>query len=48
MGRDLEGLRAVLEAERDSGRRYMMMETSVYGREYRYVERLHRAGGWVS
>lgn len=44
MGRDIAGLRAVLEAERASGRRYMMMETSVYGREFRYVERLQREG----
>ncbi len=44
MARDLEGLRTVLDAERVSGRRYMMMETSVYGRELRYVERLQRDG----
>jgi predicted dehydrogenase len=44
MARDHDGLRAVLQAERASGRRYMMMETSVYGREYSHVERLHREG----
>jgi predicted dehydrogenase len=44
MARDIDGLRAVLEAERASGKRYMMMETSVYGRELRFVERLLRAG----
>jgi predicted dehydrogenase len=44
MAADLEGIDSVLEAQAASGRRYMMMETSVYGREYRHVERLHREG----
>jgi predicted dehydrogenase len=44
MAADLEGIDSVLEAQAASGKRYMMMETSVYGREFRHVERLHRDG----
>lgn len=44
MGLEIDELRAVVEAERASGKRYMMMETSVYGREHRYVARLLRDG----
>ena len=44
MGLELDELRAIVDAERSSGKRYMMMETSVYAREFRYVERLMRDG----
>ena len=37
MALELDDLTRVVEAERASGKRYMMMETTVYGREYRYV-----------
>ena len=37
MALELEDLHRVVDAERASGKRYMMMETTVYGREYRYV-----------
>jgi len=45
MATELDDLRAVAAAQRRSGKNYMMMETAVYGREYRFVERLYRAGG---
>ncbi|MEU8005601.1 hypothetical protein AB0B66_30960 [Catellatospora sp. NPDC049111] len=38
---DVEAVRAAAHA---SGRVYMMMETSVYAREYHAVEELHRSG----
>jgi predicted dehydrogenase len=38
-------IRRVLEAERSSNCRYMMMETMVYSRAYLYVKDLHEAGG---
>ena len=44
MGLENDELAAVVDAERVSGKRYMMMETSVYGREYRYVARLLQEG----
>jgi predicted dehydrogenase len=34
----------ILEAERISGKRYMMMETMVFSREYLYVRGMHEAG----
>ena len=43
-GLELDELSTIIEAERTSGKRYMMMETSVYGREFRFVERLMREG----
>ena len=44
MATELDDLRAIVAAQRASGRVYMMMETSVYGREYRYAAALHRSG----
>ncbi|GAA2394777.1 oxidoreductase [Catellatospora methionotrophica] len=44
MAMSLEDLGAVRAAAHASGRVYMMMETSVYAREYHAVERLHRSG----
>ncbi|PWH04926.1 oxidoreductase [Brachybacterium endophyticum] len=37
-----EDLERLIEVERRTGKRYMMMETSVYGREYRWASALHR------
>lgn len=37
MGLEIDDLRRVVAAEDASGKRYMMMETAVYGREYRFV-----------
>lgn len=42
----LEDLDRLVAAEERSGRNYMMMETAVYGREYRYVDRIFRDGGF--
>lgn len=39
-----EELERLIETERRTGKRYMMMETSVYGREYRWAAALHREG----
>lgn len=44
MALELEDLDRVVDAEARSGKRYMMMETTVYGREYRYVRRLLEGG----
>lgn len=40
----LDDLDRLIEAEDGSGRNYMMMETAVYGREYRYVRHMHESG----
>lgn len=44
MALELDDLQRVVDAERASGKRYMMMETTVYGREYRYVRSRLEAG----
>ena len=44
MATSLEDLAAVIAAQRVSGTTYMMMETSVYGREFLTVRDLHRSG----
>lgn len=41
---DLEGLRRIVDAERASGKRYMMMETAVYTREFLYAREMQRRG----
>lgn len=38
MATSIEGLRAIVAAQRKSGRNYMMMETSVYTRHFMYVK----------
>ena len=40
MATTLDGLRAVVEAQRSSGRVYMMMETAVYSREFLYAREI--------
>ena len=44
MATSLDDLARIVDAERASGRHYMMMETMLYGREYLYVDGLHHAG----
>jgi predicted dehydrogenase len=44
MATTVEECLQIVEAERRSGKRYMMMETAVYTREYLYVQELARAG----
>lgn len=44
MGLELDDLRRVVAAEDATGKRYMMMETTVYGREYRFVRAQLEAG----
>ena len=44
MATELDDLHAIVEAERESGKRYMMMETSVYGREFLAVADLYLSG----
>lgn len=44
MGVTLEDLDRLVVAQERSGRNYMMMETSVYGREYRYTHGVYTAG----
>jgi predicted dehydrogenase len=43
-GTSLEGLRALVAAQRESGRAYMMMETAVYTREFLFVKALYEGG----
>jgi len=44
MGTSLNELREIIDAERETGLRYMMMETQVYSHHYFYVQALHEAG----
>ncbi len=44
MAMSLEDIDRITEAQRRSGRTYMMMETMVYGREYLYAQDLYRRG----
>ena len=44
MATSLEDLRAIVGAQRKSGRNYMMMETAVYTRPFLYASELSRAG----
>src|SRR5665811_1386754 len=44
MATTLEECRAIVEASRESGKNYMMMETTVFSREFLYVQELVRAG----
>ncbi|WP_424769310.1 Gfo/Idh/MocA family protein [Paenibacillus sp. sgz302251] len=44
MGLSLDEVNAVLEAKRESGKNYMMMETAVFSREYLYVKQLYETG----
>lgn len=44
MALEVQELHAVVAAERRSGKRYMMMETSVYGREYLMAQDMYAAG----
>lgn len=44
MATELDDLQAIIEAQRTSGKQYMMMETTVYAEEYRLIERMYRDG----
>ena len=44
MGTSVEECRAIVEAQRASGKVYMMMETVVYSREYLFVKELYDKG----
>jgi predicted dehydrogenase len=44
MGTSVEECRAIVEAQRASGKIYMMMETVVYSREYLFVKDLYTRG----
>src|SRR5918911_5376658 len=44
MGTSVEECRALVEAQRKSGKVYMMMETVVYSREYLFVKELYDKG----
>lgn len=45
MATTLPDIEAIIAARRESGKNYMMMETSVYGREFFFVDELVRSGG---
>ncbi|GGD83386.1 Gfo/Idh/MocA family protein [Paenibacillus nasutitermitis] len=44
MATSLEDCRRIVEAQQQSGKNYMMMETAVYTREYLYVKELRDSG----
>ena len=44
MGMSIDELYQVIEARKRSGKHYMFMETSVYGREFLYVKNLYEKG----
>jgi len=44
MATSVEDMRSIIAAQRASGKNYMMMETSVYGREYLAVRDLYHTG----
>jgi len=44
MATDLDDLRRIVAAQRQSGKNYMMMETAVYTREFLFAQDLHRRG----
>ena len=44
MGMSIDELYQVIEARKKSGKHYMFMETSVYGREFLYVKELYEKG----
>lgn len=44
MGMSLEELYAVIEARKKSGKQYMFLETTVFGREFFYVQDLYQKG----
>jgi predicted dehydrogenase len=44
MATALDDLDRIITAQRASGRTYMMMETTVFAREYRYIRKLHDSG----
>ncbi len=44
MATTLEECRAIVEASRDSGKNYMMMETTVFSREFLHVQGMVRSG----
>lgn len=44
MATTIDGLRAIVEAQASTGKNYMMMETSAYGREYLLSKHLYDTG----
>ncbi len=44
MATEIDDLNAIVSAQQTSGKNYMMMETSVYGREYLVAAEMYRAG----
>ena len=44
MATEIADLHAIVAAQRESGKTYMMMETAVYGREYLVTEEMFRTG----
>ncbi len=44
MATSIDGIEQIIAAQQDSGKRYMMMETMVFGREFLYARDLHRRG----
>ena len=44
MATSLEDVQAILDAERESGKHFMMMETTLYTYQFRYVQKMLRSG----
>lgn len=47
MGMSIDELYQVIDARKRSGKHYMFMETSVYGREFLYVKNLYEKESWA-
>ena len=44
MGVTLEELESIIQAEKESGKKYMMMETTLYTRQFLYTKKLYENG----
>ena len=44
MGMSIDELYEVIEARKKSGKNYMFLETTVFGREFFYVQELYKKG----
>ncbi len=44
MGMSIEELKAIIDARKKSGKQYMFMETSIFGREFFYLQELYKNG----
>ena len=48
MATTIEECRQIVEAQKQSGKKYMMMETVVYSREFLFVKELYDRASWAA